>query len=80
MPHRVPLSPLALALLDEIEVATGRRADPGREGPPRCLFPAPCAGKPITGPAVDHAMRDNRSIPARAMPLGTISVGPRQAI
>ena len=62
MPHRVPLSLLALALLDDIEVATGRRPDPRKEGPPRWLFPSPRAGKPITGPAVDHAMRDNRGI------------------
>jgi integrase len=52
MPHRVPLSPLALAILDEITIATGRDG--------RWLFPSPRAGKPITGPAVDHAMRNNR--------------------
>jgi integrase len=52
MPHRVPLSPLAIALLDEIATATGSDG--------RWLFPSPRAGKPITGPAVDHAMRSNR--------------------
>jgi integrase len=62
MPHRVPLSPLARALLDEIEVATGRRPDHGKEGPSRWLFPSPRRDGPITGPAVDHAMRDNRGI------------------
>jgi integrase len=52
MPHRVPLSPQALAILDEIQV--------GSIGT-RWLFPSPKnAGKPITGPAVDHAVRNNR--------------------
>jgi integrase len=32
-----------------------------KKNAPRWLFPSPkIAGKPITGPAVDHAMRDNR--------------------
>jgi integrase len=52
MPHRVPLSPLALAILDEIATATGRDG--------RWLFPSPKTGKAITGSAVDHAMRNNR--------------------
>ena len=62
MPHRVPLSPLARALLDEIETATGKRPDPGRDSPPRWLFPSPRLGRAITGPAVDHAMRNNRDV------------------
>jgi integrase len=53
MPHRVPLSQLALAVLDEI-----RAVAPGREV--RWLFLSPRREGPITGPAVDHAMRDNR--------------------
>ena len=53
MPHRVPLSPLALAVLDEIAAAAGT-LDTG------WLFPSRRPGKPITGPAVDHAMRNNR--------------------
>jgi integrase len=61
MPHRVPLSALALAVLDEIKAATSKRPDPSRGGPARWLFPSPRTGKPITGPAVDHAMRDPRS-------------------
>jgi integrase len=52
MPHRVPLSPLALAILDEIAIVTGRDG--------RWLFPSPKTGKAITGSAVDHAMRNNR--------------------
>jgi integrase len=57
MPHRVPLSPLALTVLANI--ASERRQDER----PRWLFPSPrTAGKPITGPAVDHAMRDNREM------------------
>jgi integrase len=62
MPHRVPLAPLALAILDEVEAATGSN------GTPRWLFPSPkpitgpdgITTRPITGPAVDHAMRNNR--------------------
>jgi integrase len=60
MPHRVPLSPLALALIDEIEAPTGKRSDPESDGPRRWLFPSPRAARAITGPAVDHAMRGNR--------------------
>jgi integrase len=60
MQHRVPLSPLALAVLDEIEAATSQPPASGQGGPPRWLFPSPRAGRPITGPAVDHAMRGNR--------------------
>jgi integrase len=52
MPHRVPLSPLALAILDEIATVTGRDG--------RWLFPSPKTGKATTGSAVDHAMRNNR--------------------
>jgi integrase len=54
LPHRVPLSPLALDLLDAIRAL----APHGRE--PRWLFPSPRRDAPITGPAVDHAMRDHR--------------------
>jgi integrase len=54
MPHRVPLSPLALAILDEIATVTGRDG--------RWLFPSPKTGKAITGSAVDHAMRNNREV------------------
>jgi integrase len=49
LPHRVPLSPLALAVLDEI----GRK----KTG---WLFPSPRTEDPITGPAVAHAVRKNR--------------------
>jgi integrase len=51
MPHRVPLSPLALAVLGEIEATSDKR---------RWLFPSPRAGLPISAPAVDHAVRNNR--------------------
>jgi integrase len=55
MPHRVPLTPLALAVLNDIASTNEARKDA-----PRWLFPSPRTSKPITGPAVDHAMRDNR--------------------
>jgi integrase len=62
MPHLVPVSPLALAILDEVKLETklaaerkkrpsnerSDRPDPTGDGtPPRWLFPSP---KPITGP------------------------------
>jgi integrase len=54
MPHRVPLSPLALSVLEEVKAANGNRQT-------SWLFPSPRRdGRPITGPAVDHAMRNNR--------------------
>jgi integrase len=59
MPHRVPLSPPALVVLDEIKAATSKRPA-GRGAPASWLFPSPRTSKPITGPAVDHAMRENR--------------------
>ena len=51
LPHRVPLSPLAVALLGEI-------------GPKKAgwLFPSPKTAGPITAPAVDHAMRKSRDL------------------
>jgi integrase len=52
MPHRVPLSRLARTILDEI----------GPERRTGWLFPSPRTGRPITGPAVDHAMRKNRDL------------------
>jgi integrase len=55
MPHRVPLSPLALAVLANVATAGETTMDA-----PRWLFPSPRRDGPITGPAVDHAMRDNR--------------------
>jgi integrase len=54
LPHRVPLSPLAVAVLDDIRAM----APEGRET--IWLFPSPRREGPITGPAVDHAMRENR--------------------
>jgi integrase len=53
MPHRVPLSPLAIAVLDEISLAPDRQQS-------RWLFRSPRQEGPITGAAVDHAMRHNR--------------------
>jgi integrase len=64
MPHRVPLSPLALAVLTEIRTMTPNT------GEPKWLFPSPRRGGPITGPAVDHAMRDSRGV------LGTADATP----
>jgi integrase len=60
MPHRVPLSPLALTVLANV-ASSGRAANIDTEQDvPRWLFPSPRIGKPITSPAVDHAMRGNR--------------------
>ncbi|MDH3476177.1 MAG: tyrosine-type recombinase/integrase [Rhodospirillales bacterium] len=47
MSHRVPLSPLALELLDSIEAKA--------EGS-RWLFPSPRGDKPMTGRALNHAL------------------------
>jgi integrase len=55
MPHRVPLSALALAVLGGIGIST---APDSRAS--RWLFPSPRRDGPITGPAVDHAMRNSR--------------------
>jgi integrase len=52
MAHRVPLSPLALELLDAIQA--------NANGSP-WLFPSPRGEKPITGRAIDHALRLNLS-------------------
>ncbi|MBT3703261.1 MAG: tyrosine-type recombinase/integrase [Alphaproteobacteria bacterium] len=49
--HRVPLSQIALELLKQINSVAGDS---------RWLFPSPHGDKPITGPAVDHAMRNNK--------------------
>jgi len=54
MPHRVPLSPLALAVLADIRAMASEAEEP------KWLFPSPRRDGPITGPAVDHAMRNNR--------------------
>lgn len=51
MSHRVPLSPLALQLLEDIKAASGDA---------RWLFPSPRGDKPITAPAVDYALRRSR--------------------
>jgi integrase len=54
MPHRVPLPPLALAILAEIDTATGIKCVP------RWLFPSPKGNGPVGGQSVDHAMHRNR--------------------
>ncbi len=70
MQHRVPLSPLAISLLNEIRQAERNRVDSinnrrARAGltadiqPSRWLFPSPRGNSPITGPAVDQAFRKN---------------------
>jgi len=48
LPHRVPLSRTALDLLRDIRAAAGQS---------KWLFPSPRGDKPISGPAVDHALR-----------------------
>jgi integrase len=50
MPHRVPLSPLARAVLDAIAAPHSG-----------WLFPSPKGGGPVGGQSVDHAMRRNRA-------------------
>jgi integrase len=74
MPHRVPLSSLSLALLNEIEAcnkATCRKPPTRQDGSIdaagqgsglRWLFPSRSSEGPITGQAVDHAMRRGRSV------------------
>ena len=51
MAHRVPLAPFALDLLKAIKANAGGA---------RWLFPSPHTDQPVTGPAVDHALRNNR--------------------
>jgi integrase len=60
MAHRVPLSPQALGVLDEIKAANIAQQKGAVPDAPSWLFPSPRTSRPITGPAVDHAMRDNR--------------------
>jgi integrase len=57
MPHRVPLSPLALAVLADIAGLRTSTADA-----PAWLFPSPRRNGPITGRAIDQAMRCNRGV------------------
>jgi integrase len=54
LPHRVPLSQMAMTVLDEV-----RAMLPGASAT-KWLFASPRREGPVTGPAVDHAMRDNR--------------------
>ncbi len=49
--HAVPLSPLALALLDAIEANAGGSS---------YLFPSPVGDKPITPSSISHALRNTR--------------------
>ena len=60
--HVVPLSPLALTVLDAIEANVTPTDDKGKtlERTTPYLFPSPRGAKSVTGPAVDHAIRNNR--------------------
>lgn len=60
--HVVPLSPIAIELLDAIEANVTPTDDDGEKLPISTgyLFPSPRGDRPITGPAVDHALRNNR--------------------
>ncbi len=51
--HRVPLSSLALGLLEQIRIIGGASA---------FLFPSPRAGQPMTAPAINHALHKNRAV------------------
>jgi integrase len=55
--HVVPLSPMALDVLDAIEA---NRPEPDAERS-RLLFPSPRGDKPVLGQSVDHALRGNRT-------------------
>lgn len=52
IPNRVPLSHLALEILRQVKELS-------RES--KWLFPSPRAGKHITGPSIDHAVRNNQA-------------------
>jgi integrase len=58
--HRVPLSALALRVLDDIKAANVDKKKGVAPDGPRWLFPSPRTGRPVTGTAIDHAMRANR--------------------
>ena len=58
--HVVPLSPLALELLDAIEANVTPPDD--TEPTPAHLFPSPRGGRPVTPEAVNHALRNNRDV------------------
>jgi integrase len=65
LPHRVPLSNLAVKLLKEIKAAERERAkrkDGSTKPESPLLFPSNRTDKPITGRAIDHAMRRNRKL------------------
>lgn len=49
-PHRVPLSKLALSVLEQLKAISGKS---------RWLFPSPKGDTHITGTAIDHALRKN---------------------
>jgi integrase len=53
MSHRVPLSRLALEVLNEA------KSNAGESG---WLFPSPRGDKPVRGSSVDHALRNNRDV------------------
>lgn len=50
LPHRIPLSSLALEILKNAKEYSGNS---------QWVFPSPHQDKPITGPAIDHAVRKN---------------------
>jgi integrase len=56
LPHRVPLSRMAMTVLDEV------RAMFPAANASKWLFASPRREGPVTGSAVDHAMRDNREV------------------
>lgn len=65
--HRVPLPPMAGAMLDEIDrlremVSKGSKGEPSTDAPlSEWLFPSPRTGRPITPGSVTMALRNNLS-------------------
>lgn len=57
-PHRIPLSPLAKRLLEEIDENCRVQVDDDEELS-EWIFPSPRAGRPITAPAVSRALQTN---------------------
>lgn len=60
--HRVPLSPLALEVIESIKQATLKHDEDGNEILSDWLFPSPRGNKPITPSAVNRGILNNREL------------------